>query len=533
MSEKIYAFLLRLFPSQFRETYGEEALLLFRDRARDETGLSSRARLWFDLLADLVISVPREYFYAEPELIAASGQRFGGTPSFYFLGDNAPRPGALLLGAVLSLAAALTFSSLLSQGGNHRPRIAAARQVQRPPAAPSYAASHPMPQAAGDTSSPSGGDTETLWSASGTSGQPIVAASPFPADGRPRKSPSNASLLHDPSFSDQPLSSGQRDSDNSMQPMLGEAGAAPATAVAHGNVDAAERQRVLDGAISNLKQHYIYPDLAQKMADALLANEKRGVYDAITDGDAFAHQLTHQMREVSHDLHLELVYSQYPLPPQPTEPTPEELARYREAMKQVNCTFEKIDILPNNIGYVKLDFFPDRSVCEQTATAAMASLNRADALIVDLRDNRGGMPNMVALMASYLFDHPEYFYNPRENTTQESWTHSPVPGNKLADKPVYVLTSSRTFSGAEQFCYDLKMLKRITLVGETTGGGAHSGVWYRIDDHFGMGIPETKPINPYATPDWEGTGVEPDVKVKAADALAAAEKLARSKQPKK
>ena len=95
MSEKIYALLLRLFPSQFREAYGEEALLLFRDRARDETGLSSRARLWLDLLADLVISVPREYFYAEPELIAASGQRFGGTPSFYFLGDNAPRPGAL------------------------------------------------------------------------------------------------------------------------------------------------------------------------------------------------------------------------------------------------------------------------------------------------------------------------------------------------------------------------------------------------------------------------------------------------------
>jgi hypothetical protein len=97
MSEKIYAFLLRLFPSQFRETYAEEALQLFRDRARDESGLSSRARLWFDLLADLAISVPREYFYAEPELIAASGQRFVGTPSFYFLGDNPPRPGALLL----------------------------------------------------------------------------------------------------------------------------------------------------------------------------------------------------------------------------------------------------------------------------------------------------------------------------------------------------------------------------------------------------------------------------------------------------
>jgi C-terminal processing protease CtpA/Prc len=77
------------------------------------------------------------------------------------------------------------------------------------------------------------------------------------------------------------------------------------------------------------------------------------------------------------------------------------------------------------------------------------------------------------------------------------------------------------------------MLKRITLVGETTGGGAHSGVWYRIDDHFGMGIPETKPINPYSTPDWEGTGVEPDVKVKAADALSTAVNLAQTKLQKK
>jgi C-terminal processing protease CtpA/Prc len=146
-----------------------------------------------------------------------------------------------------------------------------------------------------------------------------------------------------------------------------------------------------------------------------------------------------------------------------------------------------------------------------------------------MRDNRGGEPDMVALMAAYLFDHPEYWYNPRENTTQQSWTLSPVPGNRLADKPVYVLTSTRTFSGAEQFCYDLKMLKRATLVGETTGGGAHSGVFHRIDDHFGIGIPETKPINPFSKTDWAETGVEPDVKVKAADALETAEKLAESK----
>jgi len=110
---------------------------------------------------------------------------------------------------------------------------------------------------------------------------------------------------------------------------------------------------------------------------------------------------------------------------------------------------------------------------------------------------------------------------------------SPVPGNGLADKPAYVLTSARTFSGAEQFCYDLQMLKRVTLVGETTGGAAHSGVWHRIDDHFGMGIPETKAINPFSKSDWAEVGVEPDVKVRAGDALETAVKLAESKLPRK
>src|SRR6201985_3330105 len=98
----------------------------------------------------------------------------------------------------------------------------------------------------------------------------------------------------------------------------------------------------------------------------------------------------------------------------------------------------------------------------------MASLSHADAILFDLRDNRGGFPEMVMLIAAYLFDHPEYMYNPRENTTERSWTVSPVPGNRLADKPVYVLTSGRTASAAEHFSYDLKMLKRATLVGERT-----------------------------------------------------------------
>jgi hypothetical protein len=484
--------LWRLFPSHFRKAYGEEALQLFRDRTRDEKGFFLRLRLWFDLFTDLAISVPREYFYAEPELIAISGQRLGDTPLFYIVGDQSPRPGALFLGGMLSLAALVTFSSLLGHGGNHRALVAPARQPQRAAAPPSSASTRPAPQAARDTNSPSGGQDET------------TASPPQP-----------------------------RDIGSSTEPMQDEAATAMAISVQHENLNAVERQRVVDEAIAILKQHYVYPDVAQKMADELLAHEKRGEDDAATNGATFADLLTKQMRDVSQDMHLELVYSQTPLPQHPAEPTSPDLRRYRKSMEQQNCMFEKVRMLPHNIGYLKLNFFPDTSVCQAAATAAMAALNHTDAIIFDLRDNPGGFPDMVALISSYLFDHPEYLYNPREAPTLQSWTKSPVPGNRLADKPVYVLTSAKTMSGAEQFCYDLKMLKRATLVGETTAGRAHAGVWHRIDDHFGMGIPETKAVNPFSKTDWEGSGVEPDVRVHAADALETAEKLAESNLRKK
>lgn len=297
----------------------------------------------------------------------------------------------------------------------------------------------------------------------------------------------------------------------------------------HANLGAAEGHHVIDAVIADLNKDYFSPETAQKAADVLLSNEKRGDYAAITDRAAFADMLTAQIREVSKDMHLVVVYSEEPLPDGAPGPPPGALERYREAMLRTHCNFEKVHVLPHRVGYFKLDSFPDPAVCREAAKDAMARLNSADAIIFDLRDNTGGYPEMVSLIASYLFDHPEYMYNPRENATAQSWTHSPVPGSKLGNKPVYVLTSARTFSGAEQFSYDLKMLKRATLVGETTRGGAHAGVFHRIDQHFGIGIPEARPINPYAKTDWEGTGVQPDIQVKAADALTTAEKLVKAK----
>jgi hypothetical protein len=303
--------------------------------------------------------------------------------------------------------------------------------------------------------------------------------------------------------------------------------------VGDASLDAAERQRVLDRVIADLKRYYFDREVAQKTSDALLAHGKRGDDNAMVEGGTFADLLTRQMREVSRDMHLMVEYSPQKLPEQPPAQSPEDVARYRKFVEQNNCFFRKVEILPHNIGYLKLDFFPDTSICKSTATTAMTSLNNVDAIIFDLRDNTGGFPSMVSLIASYLFDHPEYMYSPRGAPTEDSWTISPVPVNRLADKPVYVLTSASTWSGAEQFSYDLKMLRRATLVGETTRGGAHAGVFHRIDDHFGVGIPEEKAINPFAKADWEETGVEPAVHVKAEVALETAVKLAEGRLQKK
>ena len=224
-------------------------------------------------------------------------------------------------------------------------------------------------------------------------------------------------------------------------------------------LDDAERKKVIDGVETNLKEYYIEPALAQQMADALKAHAARGDYDAISDGDAFASRLTKDMQEVSHVKHLNVNFSPFKMPPR-TEPTPEEEARFHRQMEHNNCAFDKVEILPNNIGYVKFDGFMDASFCGPTVVAAMGFVAHTDAIIFDLRQNGGGQPAMVTLIASYLFDRPTHLidiYNRKEDSTTQNWTLSYLPGPRLAKQPVFVLTSKRTFSGAEEFAFDLKM----------------------------------------------------------------------------
>ncbi|HVH86970.1 MAG TPA: S41 family peptidase, partial [Terriglobales bacterium] len=302
--------------------------------------------------------------------------------------------------------------------------------------------------------------------------------------------------------------------------------------------DPEARHKLIVAIAANLKQRYVNRVMGQQLADALLASEKNGEYESPDIGADLAARINTDIETTSRALGIppgefvaDVVFSARPLPTgPPPRMTAEMRERNRATMLRQNCLFETIEILPPNVGYLKLNGFADATACQVTTSRAMASLNNAAALIIDLRDNGGGFGETALQIAGYLFDRPTYMYDPRPDSPVPTRTASPISGNKLADKPVYVLTSSRTQSAAEYFVYNLKMLKRATIVGETTAGHQHSGAFHRINDHFGIGIQEAAPPdNPYPVKGWEVIGVDPDVKVARTEAVEAARKLAESR----
>lgn len=298
-----------------------------------------------------------------------------------------------------------------------------------------------------------------------------------------------------------------------------------------GAINADTRTRVIETLLQHLHDHYIFPAVADEMDAALHTHLAAGTYDTVTEGTALAEVLTEHLRAVCHDKHLRVFYSAEPQPIQePRAPTPDEVESWREVMSLENFGFARAERLPGNIGYLDLHGFFPTELAGDTAVAAMNLLAHTSALIVDLRKNGGGSPAMVALLSSYLFDeatHLNSLYWRRDERTDQFWTLPYVPGKRFGTrKPVYVLTSSYTFSGAEEFTYNLKNLKRATIVGEVTGGGANPGGPASIDEHFGVWIPAGRAINPITQTNWEGTGVTPDIEVPADEALKVAHRAA-------
>src|SRR6476619_5309558 len=304
-------------------------------------------------------------------------------------------------------------------------------------------------------------------------------------------------------------------------------------------IDAATRTQVIDTILKRLNDSYVFPDIAKKMETSIRERVAKKEYDQITSAKEFATKLTSDLQASSHDKHLRVRYSHEAIPErgERREPTAEEREQRRRDLTWMNHGFGKVERLRGNIGYLEFFNFADEELGADTVAAAMNFVNGTDALIIDMRNNGGGNPAMVALVCSYLFSpepvHLNDLYWREGNRTDEFWTRKELPGKRYLNKDVYVLTAKRTFSGAEEFAYNLKNLKRATIIGETTGGGAHPVSGHRIDDHFMIGVPGERPINPISKKDWEGTGVEPDVKGSADQALDVAKKMAAEQIQKK
>ena len=300
-------------------------------------------------------------------------------------------------------------------------------------------------------------------------------------------------------------------------------------------VDAATRTTVIDNLIKELNAGYVFPEIAKTLEADLRRRQAAREFDSITSAQAFVKKLTDDLQAISKDKHLRVRFSAQPIPVrvQRSEPTDAEREQNRMSMRRINYGFERVERLTGNIGYIDLRGFSDHEAGAETVAAAMKFLENTEAIIFDLRQNGGGNPFMVALISTYLFgDKPVHlnslYFRPADRT-DDFWTKPELAQVKFPKKDVYILTANRTFSAAEEFTYNLKNLKRATIIGETTGGGAHPGGMQRLHEHFGVFIPSGRAINPISKTNWEGTGVEPDVKVPKEQALKVAHVMAITK----
>lgn len=285
-------------------------------------------------------------------------------------------------------------------------------------------------------------------------------------------------------------------------------------------IDTSMRTEILNELIDKLPQYYVFPEVGERMAELFTRRFQNGEYDPITSANSLSEILTTQLREDSQDLHFRVNYT---VEPQPIRDNQEEggFTEWKESLKEVNYGFYKVERLPGNIGYLDLRKFSPTDVAGDIACSAMNLLSNTEAMIIDLRHNGGGAPEMVALLCSYLFPsdildpikHLNDQYCRSMNKTWSFWTLPYVPGKRYLNKPVYVLTSKETFSAAEEFSYNLKYMERATLIGETTRGGAHPVNSFQLGLHFNVRIPIGKSINPITKTNWEGKGVSPHIKV--------------------
>lgn len=289
---------------------------------------------------------------------------------------------------------------------------------------------------------------------------------------------------------------------------------------------ASPRDAVVDEALAQIKAQYLFPDKYPAIEQNVRAHQQAGDYAKAADESSFAALLTTHLQEITHDKHMSVTWQSGARKERPRQFTVSAAGREKE--RRENYGVKKVEILPGNIGYIEIPYFhDDAQLAGDTYAAAMGFLANTDALIIDLRNNKGG-GNTNQLLASYLLDEPTVLVELRYRgrAPLQNWTQPYVPGKRYLGKPVYVLTSGRTFSAAEGFAFAMQNSKRATLVGATTRGGGNPNTFVPIGADFLVSIPIGQAVDPETGKGWDGVGVKPDLAVDEKEALAVAQRKA-------
>jgi C-terminal processing protease CtpA/Prc len=273
-----------------------------------------------------------------------------------------------------------------------------------------------------------------------------------------------------------------------------------------------------------IESHYYDVERGRAIAKNLMREAEQAAFDEIDGPRELASRLTDRLRRI--DRHFKVVWGE----PSPSQPR-------REARQPAGHQhgFGRVEKLAGNVGYVELleathiDFSDPASPVRAKADAVLAQLRDASAYILDLRSNRGGSPAMVGYLVSAFVSPKADVYNAFHTRdavfSERPDVHFTQP---LVSAPLFVLVGQGTASAAESLAYTLQACGRAVIVGEPSAGAANPGAMFATASGYSVFVPTGSPRNPITQRNREGEGVQPDVRVAAADALNKAHQLAIS-----
>jgi len=501
MSEKLYAWLLHLYPASFREAHSDDLLQLFRDRLRDETGFLCRARLWSDVVFDLATTVP--HLHAQPRAVAAGSS--GGT-MFLPLPNERLRPAAMVSALAVAVVAYSLLGFLIARTGNARmlpsgkeqPQTAQANSTAAPsdrssiPTDPTTASTDPSGES---TDSPAVPEDPTASRAYSTSTELATTAS----------APGRANALS-PAGIGAPMS------------------IAPVNRHSlYGRPFNPEHRFVIDAVVTNLKQYYYDPVIAQQLADDLLLRFRRGDDAGATDQE-FASLLSAQLRNASGDASLRVSF----IAPAHAG-SPGETSSAAGNAQGNDCSFSKARMLQGRIGFLKLEHVLSPSDCGAAAALALRSLKRPEALVIDFRDGNEGSSGGLSFISSDFMERSALSSDRDVIQLAPPRTPAPSATGRPGKIPVYILSSYSTVGAVQQFTHDLKVLQQAETNGSGVVGHVDADVWHRIDDRYAIEVPEGSAMDAHSKSDLENAHLRAGIRVPASEAVDTALGFARGR----